>query len=347
MIKKISLFFVLSFSLITVSLADEQHKVRLDDDKHSKETIECASFNIILELTDVKESGKVNVNIELENIGETRGVSLFDGKYKEKELKKKRPKIKFDKTFSGTKGQRVVTACDKLENSVHLYPLTMEQVITLSAEDGKTTSATLPIYVVEYKKRVFSNKHNLILLQKEVIELEIGIDLKPSKQLVDITNGCDSLLMEFDNTIFCTNKRHKPSLEEQQGAFQHKVDSLVEKIDSIISYHGWFSSDKQHKLYTQQKKRIQDINLKDKEGDCGKHVIVHRCKYCSASLQQISHKFDDIYQIIYISNERSVTKAEHLGDVNALMNCAKRRRDWRRSEYKDKIERLYKEINLF
>ena len=59
MIKKISLFFVLSFSLITASLADEQHRVRLDDDKHSKETIECANFNIILELTDVKESGKV------------------------------------------------------------------------------------------------------------------------------------------------------------------------------------------------------------------------------------------------------------------------------------------------
>lgn len=346
MIKKITMFSVLLFSLLT-AYADEQHRVKLDDDKHNRKIISCANFNIILELTDVEESGKVKVNIALENIEETKGLSLFDEKYEEKDLKKKLPKIKFDKTFSGNKGYRKVDAISDLENTIHLYPLTEEYVMSLSAEDGKVSSTTLPIYTVEYRNRIFSKKQNLILLQKEVIDLVIDIDLKPSKLLVDITSGCDSLLSEFEGLLFCTNKRHKPSLVEQKSAYQHKVDSLIEKIDSIVDANSWFSTDKQHKLYTLQKERLRNINLEEKEGDCGKHVILHRCKYCSASLQQISHKLDDIYQIIYSSHDRSVAKSDQVGDVNALLNCAKRRRDWRGSEYKDKIERLYKEINQF
>ena len=50
MIKKISVLFVLLFSLLSNSLADEQRKVKLDNDKHNKETIEVANFNIFLEL---------------------------------------------------------------------------------------------------------------------------------------------------------------------------------------------------------------------------------------------------------------------------------------------------------
>ena len=57
MIKKISILFVLLFSLITSSFADEQRKVKLDDDKHYKETIEVANFNIFLELIEVEENG--------------------------------------------------------------------------------------------------------------------------------------------------------------------------------------------------------------------------------------------------------------------------------------------------
>ena len=73
MIKKISILFVLLFSLITTSFADEQRKVKLDDDKHNKETIEVANFNIFLELIDVEENGNVKVKVELENLDESKG----------------------------------------------------------------------------------------------------------------------------------------------------------------------------------------------------------------------------------------------------------------------------------
>lgn len=349
MIKKISILFVLLFSLITSSFADEQRKVKLDDDKHNKETIEVANFNIFLELIDVEENGNVKVKVELENLDESKGLSLFERAYDEKTLKKMRPKIKYDKIFPGSKGKRLIDACDNIKSAIHLYPSQKELIMTLSAKDGETTKATLPIYIIEYKDKnyILWEKQELILLQKEVIELEIEIDLKPGEAYVNITKECDSLLKEFDEVLFCTHKRHKPSLEEQKTEFQSKIDSLVEKIDGIIESNGWFSTEKRYKLYDEQRERLKNLKLEDKEGDCGKHVYVHRCKYCSFSLQQISHKLDDIYQMIYSSQDRSATKAAQIRSVNAMYDCAKRRRDWRKSEFKDKIVRLYNEIGNF
>lgn len=349
MIKKISILFVFLLSFVTISFADEQRKVKLDDDKHNKEIIEIANFNIFIELTDVDENGNANLKVELENQDESKGLLLFERAYDEKTLKKMRPKIKYDKIFPGSKGMRLIDACDNIKNAIHLYPSQKELIMTLSAKDGEKTKATLPIYITEYREKdyIIFKKQELILLQKEVIELEIEIDLKPGEEYVNITKECDSLLKEFESAFFCTNKKHKPSLEEQKEIFRNKIDSLCEKIDDIIESNGWFSSEKRYKLYGEQRKRLKNIRLEEKEGDCGKHVVVHRCKYCNSSLQEISHKLDDIYQVIYSSGDRGAAKAKQIRSVNAMYDCAKRRREWRNSDYKDKIVRLYNEINRF
>lgn len=350
MIKKISVLFVLLFSLLSNSLADEQRKVKLDNDKHNKETIEVANFNIFLELKEVDENGNVEVKVELENLDESKGLSLFERAYNEKTLKKMRPKIKYDKIFPGSKGKRLIDACSHINSAMHLYPSQKNLIMTLSTKDGEVTKATLPIYIIEYKEKdyILWEKQELILLQKEVIELEIEINLKLGEAYANITRECDRLLKEFEDVLFCTNKKHTPSLEEQKEEFQSKVDSLLEKIDGIIESNGWFSTEKRYRLYDEQRERLKNIKLEDKEGDCGKHKEdVHRCKYCNSSLQQISHKLDDIYQIIYSSQERREEKAKHIRSVNAMYNCAKRRKDWKRSDYKEKIVRLYNEINQF
>ena len=163
------------------------------------------------------------------------------------------------------------------------------------------------------------------------------------------TNHNDSSLLKSTTSPFKQQKTIGNIFikEEQKTEFQSKMDSLVEKIDGIIESNGWFSTEKRYKLYDEQRERLKNLKLEDKEGDCGKHVYVHRCKYYSFSLQQISHKLDDIYQMIYSSQDRSATKAAQVRGVNAMYDCAKRRRDWRKSEFKDKIVRLYNEIGKF
>ena len=90
MIKKILILLVLSFSIMN-SYADEQRRVKLNDDKHSKEIIEVANFNIFLELTEIEENGSARINVELENLDESKGLSLFERVYDEKTLKKMIP----------------------------------------------------------------------------------------------------------------------------------------------------------------------------------------------------------------------------------------------------------------
>ena len=154
MIKKISILFIFLFSLITGSFADEQRKVELNDE-HNKEIIETTYSKITLKLAEVNENGDVIVDVEFENIDDSRGVLLFAENHDEKALKEMCPKIRYDKKFSGSKGKRVIDACNELENTIHLRPFAKKQIMSLSVADGEVKKITLPIYRVEYKNKNF------------------------------------------------------------------------------------------------------------------------------------------------------------------------------------------------
>ena len=349
MIKKISVLIVLLFSVYAVSFADEQRKIKLNDSNHNKETLEIANLNIFVELTDVEENGNAKIGIEIENLDESRGLFLFHQAYNEKILKKMPIKIKYHKIFAGTNGKRVIDACSHIDQDIHIAPSRKETIAYLSGKDGETTTCSLPIYITNYKDKnyVLFEKHELVLLQKEFIELEIEVDLKPSATYYSLKDGCDQLLTEYDKIVFCTDKKHKPLLEEQKKNFQNKIDSLVNQIDSVINANGWFSSEKRYKLYQEQKERLTGLDLSKKEGNCGKHIVRHRCSYCRYTPQQVYQKLDDIYQRIYSSPDRSTIKAKLLREINAVYNCPNARSNWRRSEYKDRIIRHYNAINQF
>lgn len=340
---------MLLLSVMFDVFAGKKVDITLDNDKKNKEVIEVANFNIFLELIDVDDNGNVNVLIELENLDESKGLLLFDRFYSEKSLKKMRPKIKFDKIYPGTKGRREISSCAHVKNAILLQPTQKKMIMKLSANDGDVLSVILPIYIIEDREKNFIlwKKNEYILLQKEVADLNIKIKLKPDETYLRLERDCEKLLEEFQNALFCTNKRHHPSLAKQKELFQNKIDSLLGEINNVIVYNGWFSTDRRYKMYNALKMKLDSIRLEDKEGDCGKHIEVHKCKYCNVSLLQISHNLDDIYQEIYSSNNRSKTKAEHLKNVNAMYNCAKRRPGWRNSDYNNKITRLYHEINQF
>lgn len=349
MIKRTLILFVLLFSVVTVSWADEQQTIKLDDDKHSKETIETEYFNIFVELVDVDEKGTAKVRIELENASESNLVALFEKAYDEKTLKRMRPQIRYDKIFPGAKGQRVIDACKDINSDILLSPSEKDLIMILPIKDEEVVTTTLPIHILQSKSKNYYvfKKDKRIILEKELIELEIAVELSPGETYVNITKECDELLKECEGLSFCKHEKHEPSLAEQKKPYQDKIDSLIKKIEDIIDANGWYSSEKRYKLFAEQIERLKSINLEEKEGDCGKHVVIHRCRYCNYSLQKISHMLDDIYQNIYSSSDRSVTKSEKIRSVRAMYDCAKRRKDWRRSSYKAKIERLYKEINQF
>ncbi|WP_455663859.1 hypothetical protein [Phocaeicola sp.] len=350
MIKKLLFLTMFIFAAIS-TYADEQFKVKLDNDNHSKETIELPYCNIFLAMSEAAEDGNVHVSVEMENLDESNVLILFDRAYIEKVLKKMRPSITYDKIFGGTKGRRTIESCKGLKNVLLVPASEKYKVLDLPGKDGEVLVCRIPIYIAKYKGK---SMKKLLLLEKQVIELNIEVELKPDEVYLNLNGAYDDLVKELADTVFCTNKRHRPSLEKQKEPYIAQIDSLKKEIDEVIARHNWMSTDKGYKLYDELKCKLDSINLDEREGDCGKHTYSHRCKYCSLSLQQIYHKLDDYYQKIYSSSDRKAAKSQVMNDVNLLYRCCtdatckRHAREWRKGgEYKSKIIDRYNRIKQF
>ena len=326
--------------------ADEQKKVTLSND-HNKEAINLSYLNIFVSLTE-DDDDKGDVCIELENLSESKVLILFDHSYTEKQAKKMTPKFQFDKTFGGTKGQRIIAPCSyQLNRVMQFRPSDKYTLPVISVESEQPVVVTLPIYIAKWK-----GSKKLILLEKQVIELDIEAQLKPSAEFVDMSKRCNDLLKEIENSPICTNKSHKPSADKQREELQAKIDGLKSEIDSIIIKHAWTSSDNGYRRFNDLKEQFANVQFAER--DCGRHSRskAHQCRYCSLSLQQIYHKLDDLYKKIYSNSDRKGTKASVIKQVNELYNCCtdsrckKHAAQWKKGgDYKNKIVERYNRIN--
>lgn len=351
MIKKLLFLGMFLFAAAASMYADEQFKIKLDNDNHNKETIELPYCNIFLSMGEEADDGSVKISVKVENMGESNVLILFDRAYIEKTLKKMRPSISYDKIFGGTKGRRTIESCQGLNNVLLIPASEKRNLFDLSGKDKETAICRIPIYIAKYKGKKMKK---LLLLERQIIELHIEVDIKPDEVYLKLNDTYDDLVKELKEVVFCTNKSHRPSLEKQKEPYSTKIDSLKTLIDDIVASHNWMSTDKGYRLYDDLKCRLDSINLSEREGDCGKHVYLHKCKYCSFSLQEIYHKLDDYYQKIYSSSDRKAMKAQVMNDVNLLYKCCtdprckRHAKAWRKGgEYKSRIVDRYNRINQF
>ena len=147
--KKILISFLLCL-MATCVMADEQKKVTLSSN-HDKEMISLSYCNIFVNLKEV-DDGVGEVSIELENLSESKVLILFDRSYTEKQVKKFSPKMKFDKTFGGTKGKRITDPCsEQLSRVMQLRPSDKQSLPSVRVENETTKKVTLPVYIAKYK----------------------------------------------------------------------------------------------------------------------------------------------------------------------------------------------------
>ncbi len=354
--KKTLFLFVLLFTLASTALADEQKKITLNGD-HPQETITLAYANIFVSLAENDgESGKVK--IEIENLDESNVLLLFDRAYDEKTIKKMPTSITFDKTFGGTKNKRVIEPYSGDGDRVILFrPSDKYDLPLLSVSNGSAQVCRLPIYIGKYKGK---KMNKVLLLEKQIIELNIEAEFKPSAEYLGLKDKCDNLEREISRAVLCTNPKHKPSLDRQRAGYVNKIDALKKDIDEAIARHNWTPSDNGYVRYTALKKTLEGIDLDSRERDCGRHKAAsggggggHKCSYCSLSLQQIYHKLDDLYKRIYSSSDRKAAKKAVMSQVNALYrcctdaSCSKHAAQWKSGGdgYKSKITERYNRIN--
>ena len=348
--KKILLLFTLLFTATLTKMADEQKSVNLSSD-HTQQTVALSYMNIFVTLEDNDgETGKVKV--ELENLSESKALLLFDRAYDEKTVKKMPVSMTFDKTFGGTKNKRVIDPYEQASQPMMLKPSDKFTLPLVEVQGGTPAVCRLPIYIAKFKGK---KMNKLILMEKEVIELSIEVELKPSAEYLGLKDEVDALSRSIS---ICPNSKHQPSEAKQRESYQDKINSLKQKIDAAIQSHGWPSNSRAYARYNELKSTLDAIDLDSHVRDCGRHKGAtprkgHSCSYCSLSLQQIYHQLDDIYKRIYSSSDRKAAKAKVMSQVNALYrcctdsSCSKHASSWKSGGggYKSKITERYNRIN--
>ena len=338
--------------------ADEQKRISLDRN-HYQETVNLSYCNIFVSLDDQDGDGG-NVKVEVENLDESNALILFDRAYEEKAVKKMPTSIRFDKTFGGTKNKRTIDPYSehrgkadegqgnhgRMDRVMLFRPSDKFALPPITVNNGERTVCRLPIYIAKFKGK---KGNKLLLLEKQVIELNIEVELKPSAEYEDVKGKFDDLMDDLTKKGICNNSKHKPSLAKQRETYSKKIDDLKAKIDRIADKHGWTPSDKGFARYGALKRQLDAIDLSSYERDCRRHgkaapkaTSGHSCSYCSLSMQQIYHQLDDLYKRIYNSSDRKGTKASVMGKVNALYKCASQRKG---NDYKSKITERYNRIS--
>ena len=358
--KKLLLIPLLCLAALN-GFADEQRKVTLSND-NTQEAINLSYCNIFLTFLNPDSDDEPIVQVEVENLDETKLLALFNTPYTEKQVKKLKPSFQYDKLFGGTKGKRVIEPYNmQTGKDLFVEPSNKYALGAFHVAAEKQLVVKLPIYIAKSKdggivQRIIGGKEKLFLLRKQVIEIDIDVSTKPSAEFLGLQEECESLKKEIDNAVFCTSKKHKQSVEEQQEPYKKKIEDLKAKIDAAISAHGWVDGDGGFKRFTELKEDLdKNIDLDKHQGICRPHRESrqegHSCSYCSLSLQQIYHRLDDLYKKIYTSSDRQATKSSVMGQVNALYNCctaadcAKHSAQWRRGgDYKNKIIERYNRI---
>lgn len=344
--KKTILLLVSLLAVFTPGHADERFKVALNNDDRTKDTL-CLSYcNVLLSLKEAKDGETAEISINIENRSGSYILFLFSQPYDEKTLKQFWPSISFDKLFGGTKGRRTIEASENAKVTNYIHPSDWQEIVTLEKQDKDVFTCRIPLYIGRWKNK---KQNKILLMEKQVIELDFDIALLPDRVYVCLNQECDSLLTALKDVVFCKNAQHPIPLKEQKAVWERKIVSLKERIDSVITARNYFVSDKNYQLFDELKQKLDIIDLSEKESDCGKHYAAVTCRYCTLSLQQIYHKLDDCYQKIYSSSNRKEAKAQIINEVNTLYNCSMRhyRSGRSGSEYKSKISGIYKRINQF
>lgn len=348
MIKRLLLATICFAGAFLPSSGDEQKKITLNNDDHNTETIKLAYGNIFVSIKNVDENDNVEVSIELENEHESNTLYLFDRAYDEKSLKKLSPSITYDKVFGGTKGKREIDKCPEIKFPTRIQSSERTILFNLSGTDKSPLVCKLPIYIVKNKNRKGSK---MLLLEKDVIELEIQIQLKPDENFIRVTEEFASLTSSIDAELFCTNKNHSgESFETLKQKYEDKISNLKKEIKGLIESRGYYPSDKAYKNYMEIYNKLDAISIDSKTvSSCSKDKEIkqpiHRCSNCSLSYEAIYKKLENYY--IDIHNGKK-TKAQVVGDVESLNKCVnKNTRRTGNSSYKSRITTYYNKIKSF
>ena len=258
------------------------------------------------------------------------------------------PSLTYDKVFGGSKGKRYIDICPDIKYTNQIKSSEKTKLFVKTVNERTPLICKLPIYIAKNKNQSGSK---MLLLAKEVIELDIQVQLKPDEEFIRITDSYNSLIREIDSETFCTNKNHRgESLKVLKSKYEGKISDLKRTIKSIIDSRGYYPSDKAYKKFMEVSGNLDKIDLdakvvsscpKDRKKPIPGHTG-HNCKNCNLTYEQIYKKLENYY--IDIHNGKK-TKAQVMSEVESLYTCvSKNTKRSANNGIKSRITKYYNKI---
>ena len=356
MIKRAFATLGLMLCLCFTAVANKELSIKLDNkDRVYSERLGFAYLTF--EYLDA-DGNNARVRVTVENITSNppHAVLIFKNDIAEQVLKKGKPKIEFEKTYPGKKGTRSVKGCR--ECSQHIEIVAAAETDTVFNIEVPFTSAknfTIPLYEAKYKAKDLFKKGkygiSYKIMEEHIYDVHVEVVgwSEDDTTYVETKESVDKLLASLNGVKFCYNKRHSPSLKEQQRPYQEKKDSIIQAIKNILDNHTeWMSTDAPHIAYSRLLSELGKINLNNMTYDCRDHKAkakAHSCSFCSLSAQDIYQRLDDLYQQLYAGK---ISKEQALKTAKSLYNCHQQnKRRKKDNSYGSKISRFYNSISNY
>lgn len=371
MMKRLITLIVAAILVCTTSWANEEHTVKLVKGDSTTQTIDLPFGIISFDLVDYGNYQRVLVS--LENTTTDVALIVFKNSLGEKTLKKNKPKIEFEKTYPGSKGDRTVNGCKELNKAVVLIvPPEKLDLCTVDFSSKSKDKLELPVYQAKYDPKKLDKKGidntNFKILSEDIVTFNIEVKGWSEKdpEYVATKKAVEEFIQSVNNAVFCKSGNHKPSLKQQKAPYIEKKDSLTNVIKATLENHSeWLSVDKPHQKYSELLAQLKEVNLDKHVSVCDKHkshqtpkpkpIIkpkptpkptsdnVARCGYCSLSAQQIYHQLDDLYQQL---RRGKISKSAAVGRAQGLYNCYQNHGK-KGGSYSSKISRFFGRIKAY
>jgi len=356
MIKRIIASFGLLLCLCFTATANQELTIKLDNKNTTRQTEELGFAYLTFEYLCPNGNNAI-VRVIVENITSNppHAILLFRNERTEKFLKENKPKIEFVKTYVGKKGTRSVKGCREFPKDIYIIPAAVTDTMIINVPFTSSKNFKLPLYEARYKARDLSKKgvdnikYTILAEHLYDVNIEVVGWTVEDPTYVATKNAVDNFISSLKGVTFCSNKKHQPSLKQQQRPYQEKKDKLIKDINDILETNSvWMSTDAPHKAYTQLLTELNKVNLDDMAADCGDHkrpIIIgggHKCSLCQLSTQVIYQRLDDLYQRLYAGQ---ISKNQALRTARSLYTCyqknKKRKKD---ASYGSKISKFYNGI---
>lgn len=316
---------LLFFCITMIALADEKRKVEITANQSQPVEVELNSNSkFYISATKLVNTNEVTISVEVENMDDVHPMFIFGHAFTEKDLKRQKPSIRFDKKSYGSTS-RDLRICKSIDCDP-IAQITSQQkgVFTFSGYVGGITPIELPMYMAKYPKTNNLRKGKYLIMQREIIYLDVEVKDEEKNDTGDfdqLNDAYENLKEDLEGQTFCKNSKHSPSLSEQEKPYRDRIDDLKDAIADIKSANNWREREPKYKKYKELLEKLNDIDLKKYEKDCGGHIqTIHRhsCSYDSWTPSQVLSSLVRIYQNL---DNGKVKKSSAVESAKALQRA--------------------------